>query len=465
MTKEIDRKEENISRRKFVTTAGMATAALTAAELTTGSILPSSLLSAAEKSSSGDGVISREKTIAPMENPSMFDGALQWPQLEGSEEANLLKVLKSGKWCRSGGVMVDSFEKAYAAMNGAKFAIATNSGTSALNSAVAALNYGPYDEIITTPYTFIATLNCILNAYALPVLVDLDPQTFLIDPKKIPVAVTENTAGCIPVHIAGSPVDMAPILSLAGKRNFPVIEDACQAHLGQWNGKKLGSIGDIGCFSFQVTKNLACGDGGAVITSNEEYAKKLYAAQNNSRERTGSLNSGYLCCRGANLRMTEFQGAVLCAQIRRIERDAEIRNRNALYLQSLLAQIPGIYPATFAKNGRSAWHLFMFRVEKEEFGMSRDQLLGALNIRGLACSSGYSAQDWCKYIRGVYDTRAGRKIYSKKFLDDWQDRTDLPVYRKICSEAGWFGQTQLLGPKSDMDKIADIFRSIQKKRS
>src|SRR5262249_11812635 len=156
------------------------------------------------------------------------------------------------------------------------------------------------------PYTFIATVNAILLHHALPVFVDTDPETFQIDPHKIEAAITDRTTAIIPVHLGGSPADMDSILAVAKKTTLPGWEDACQSHLAQWRGRAVGTWGDTGCFSFQASKNLNCGDGGAILTNNDEWADKAYSFHNNCRLRQASSNTpSHLSNRGGNLRMTE----------------------------------------------------------------------------------------------------------------------------------------------------------------
>ncbi|MCL2744247.1 MAG: DegT/DnrJ/EryC1/StrS family aminotransferase [Planctomycetaceae bacterium] len=391
-------------------------------------------------------------------------GVPSWPVLQGEEEKLLLEVLNSKNWCCwTMKFKVAEFEKKYAEMNGAKHCIATNGGTSALINTLAALEVGPGDEVITSPFTFVATINSILSHYALPTVADVDIESAQIDPAKADAACTENTAVLMPVHIGGLPADMDGFMELGKKRKLPVVEDACQAHLGKWRDKYLGSIGTAGCFSFQVTKNLACGDGGAVLTSDDALADKIYACHNNGRGRTVS-SFMQNAVRGRNNRMIEFAGAILLAQMAGIEKYAEIREENGLYLNKLLSEIPGVVPAKrYAGVTQSAWHLYMFRIEKEKFGLDRDTFIKALSAEKIPGGVGYSAVDWTEYTKKIYSTRAAGRLYSKKFLDDWAERVgDLPKYKRLASEAVWFGQNLLVGPKKNMDIIADAIRRIQK---
>jgi len=388
-----------------------------------------------------------------------------WPILQGEEEESLLNVLKSGHWFRSHtGSMVPQFEDAYAKMCGAKFCVATSSGTASLVSALAALDIGPGDEVITSPYTFIATLNSIIGHFALPVLVDVDIDSFQVDGKLADAACNENTRCLLPVHIGGNPANMDDFLAVGKKRGIRVIEDACQGHLGQWRGKKLGAVGDAGCFSFQVSKNLPSGEGGAVLTNDEVLADRVYRSHYNCCGRHSGPNdytNGLV--RGLNHRMTEFQGAVLLAQMKHVEKYEKIRNENGLYLNKLLAEIPGVFPAKVYEGAVNAWHLYMFRIEPEQFGHNRGLFLKALGAENIWGGGGYGHGDWIEFVRRSYDTPAGKRVYPKAVLDDWAQRVGaLSQHHKLCANAIWFSQNMLIGPKENMEIIADAIRRIQK---
>jgi dTDP-4-amino-4,6-dideoxygalactose transaminase len=260
---------------------------------------------------------------------------------------------------------------------------------------------------------------------------------------------------------------MDAFLEIGTRRKLPVVEDACQAHIGKWRDKYLGAIGTAGCFSFQVTKNLACGDGGAVLTNDEALADKIHACHNNStglRPKAGYDFGGYQTVRSRNNRMVEFAGAVLCAQSVGIEKYAETRQENGMYLNKLLSEIPGVVPAKlYPGTTRSAWHLYMFRIEKDKFGIDRNTFCKAMNAEKIETWDGYGAENWMEYMKKVYSTKAARRLYSEKVLNDLAERVgELPNYKRLCSEAVWFGQTMLLGPKKNMEINADAIRRIQK---
>ncbi|MFO0892699.1 MAG: DegT/DnrJ/EryC1/StrS family aminotransferase [Isosphaeraceae bacterium] len=387
-----------------------------------------------------------------------------WPRFDQRDEKNLLDVLHSGHWYRGGGECVNHFEAAYAEMTGARHCVATANGTSALLTSLASIGVEPGDEVIVPPYTFIATINAVLLQYALPVFVDTDPETCQIDARKIEAAITDRTVAIMPVHLGGSVADMDTILAVAAKHKLPVIEDACQAHLAEWRGKKVGTLGSAGCFSFQVTKNLSSGEGGAILTNDAQFAEKCYAFQNNNRGRAATgYNFAYLSGRGANLRLTEFQGNLLLAQMTRLEEQSKTREQNAQYLTSLLKEIPGIRPAKMYDGcTRNAYHLYMFRYSSEAFGgLPRAKFIEALNAEGIPCSGGYSPLNRESFLPTALNSRGFKRIFPKELLDRYDERNRCPANDQLCQEAVWFTQTMFLGTRSDMDQIAAAVRKIQ----
>ena len=386
-----------------------------------------------------------------------------WPVADQHEDEAILEVLRSGRWCRGGARKVDAFEDKFARLMGAKHCIAANSGTSALAASLGALGIGPGDEVIVVPYTFIASITSIMMHYAMPIFVDVDPDTFEIDAEKIEAAITDRTAAIMPVHIGGNMANLDPILAVAEKHKLPVIEDACQAHLAEWRGRKAGSLGTIGCFSFQVSKNLSSGEGGAVLTDDGELAEKIYAFHNNCRARkVDSYHFAYMPTRAANFRMTEFQGALLSAQMTRLEQNARTRDDNAKYLTSLLKEIPGLVPAKMYDGcTRNAWHLYMLRYNPEGFaGLPRGKFLQALTAEGIPASGGYDPVPWETMIKEAFGNPGGRRVYPEKDIAQWSERCRVPEHEKLCREAVWFTQNMLLGTRSDMEQIAEAVRKI-----
>ena len=393
--------------------------------------------------------------------PVRTKGYQSWPIVAESDEKAVLEVVRSGRWNRN--QSVDQFEKTYARLGGAKYCVATSSGTSALFTSLAALGVGPGDEVIVPPYTFIATVNVVMLHYAMPVFVDSDRESFQMDPAKLEAAITDRTAAIIPVHIGGAAADLDRILAIAKKRNVPVVEDACQAVLGQWRNRGLGSWGTTGCFSFQVSKNVCSGEGGAILTSDEAMANNCYAFHNCGRKRPGtSANVNYHGGRSSNLRMTEFQGALLLTQLQGAEQRANTRHENGTYLSSMLREIPGIIPAKLYEGcTRNAFHLYMFRYQPEQFAnLPRRAFVKALAAEGIPCSTGYESLNKADFIHQAIHARPYLKVYGKDAIEKWGDRNQCPENDKLCGEGLWFMQNMLLGPRSDMEEIAAAIRKI-----
>jgi perosamine synthetase len=386
-----------------------------------------------------------------------------WPVHDITEEQAVIDVVRNGRWNR--GPQVERFESQYAQLTGAVHCLATANGTSALLATLGALDVGPGDEVIVPPYTFVATVNAVLLRHALPVFVDTDVETFQIDARKVSAALTDRTKVVMPVHLGGAVADLDTILTAAAARRVAVVEDACQAHLAEWKGRKVGTYGRAGCFSFQASKNLNCAEGGAILTDDADLLESCYRFHNNSRGRAiaGSADFTYLGV-GANLRMTEFQAAILLAQMTRLEQQAGRRDANGAYLTSLLASIAGITPArAYAGCTRNAYHLYMFRYDAAGFGgLTRAQFLKALSAEGIPASGGYSPLPKEPAIVDTLAGRAYRHIYGKAELDRLIERNQCPENERLCQQAIWLTQTMLLGPRTDMDQIADAIRKIQR---
>jgi perosamine synthetase len=378
-----------------------------------------------------------------------------WPVADRSEEKAILEVLRSGRWNR--GSVVERFEGEYARLVGSAACLATANGTSALLCGLQALGVGPGKEVIVPPYTFIATVNVVLETGAIPVFVDTDRDTFQIDAGKVAAAITERTAAILPVHLGGSTADMDTLLAIGAKHKLPVLEDACQAHLAEWKGSHVGSLGTWGAFSFQASKNLNSGEGGALVSSDRELIERAFTFHNNGRDRKGG--SGFTYTRqGLNLRLTEFQAALLLSQMTRLDAQSRRRSDNAARLTSLLAEIPGIRPAKqYEGTTRNAYHLYMFRYDSEKFaGLPRAQFLAALRAEGIPANSGYAPLNKEPFIASTL-----AKHYAKQQVADWSRRNHCPENDRLCGEAVWLTQTMLLGGKEDMDGIAAAIRRIQ----
>lgn len=265
------------------------------------------------------------------------------------------------------GPEVAEFEKEFASYCGTTECVAVNSGTSALHLALLAAGVGPGDEVITVPFTFVASVSTILYAGAKPVLVDIEPRTFNMNPDALEAAISPRTKAIVPVHLYGHPADMDPILEVAQKNKLIVIEDAAQAHGAKYRGRSSGSIGDIGCFSFYPAKNLgACGEGGAITTSNPEYARKIRMLRDWGQDR-----KYHHVLHGYNYRMEGFQGAILRVKLRHLEQWTTARRSIGKKYNELLAGSDLLLP-TEMPGTRHVYHLYTIRAD------NRDALQAAL---------------------------------------------------------------------------------------
>jgi dTDP-4-amino-4,6-dideoxygalactose transaminase len=390
----------------------------------------------------------------------------RWPVWDQAAEEPVLSILRSGNWFRGQGKVVNEFEEKYAALLGAKRCVSMVNGTNALLTALHMLDVGVGDEVIVSPYTFIATYNVVLNSCALPVFADTDPETFQINPDKIEERITENTRAILPVHILGIPANMDRINAIAKKHNLKVIEDACQAWLAQWRGQSCGTLGDLGCFSFQNSKHLPCGEGGAVVGNDEELMDRLHSFHNCGRP-YGSMpkTSGYPII-GHNRRMTEYQAAILLSQMKRLEADTELRWANGQYLTSRLKDIPGVVPHKLYDGvTRAVYHLYPFRYLKEHFNNApRDKFLAALRAEGVPCSGGYGPQYNEGLIEAALCSKNFQRAFPKARLDRYREELRYPDNDRLCREAVWISQEMLLTSKQDMDDIANAIAKIYENR-
>ncbi|WP_414662966.1 DegT/DnrJ/EryC1/StrS family aminotransferase [Horticoccus sp. 23ND18S-11] len=430
-----------VTRRKFI--GGAATSG---AGLCLG-------LAAAPAASAADST-KKAATTATTAKP-----VADWPLWDEREERALLDVLRSGKWGRGNGTRVKEFETVFAERMRAKFCVATSSGTTALMSSLGALNLGPGDEVILPPYTFVASFNVITANYALPVFADIDAASFQIDPTKVAAAITPATKVLLPVHIGGSTPEVGALVDLAKAKKITLLEDACQAWGAEWRGTPVGNHGIGGCFSFQASKNLTAGEGGAVITNDEAFANQVF-----NYHTPGTPKPGASWGRAANFRLTEFQAALLLAQYTRFNAQQDVRHANATHLSAMLEKIPGIAPAKLASgNNRSAWHLYMMRYDKTQFSnLPRAKFLQALSKAGISASAGYSSLNTSAHVKALADNPHYQRIYGKETMARWVERNRCPVNDQVIEEAVWFGQTKLLGSRSDMERTAEAIAAIRK---
>ncbi|MCX6301356.1 MAG: DegT/DnrJ/EryC1/StrS family aminotransferase [Bacteroidia bacterium] len=388
-----------------------------------------------------------------------------WPVYEDSDVQMYLDAYKSKKWSEysnSDKELSVRFEKEFAELMGVSYCATTNSGTDALDAAQRAFDIGPGDEVITQTNTFIATAQTTFNLFALPVFVDSDPETFMINADLIEERITPNTRAILPVHIGGAAADMDKILAIAKKHNLVVIEDACQAHMGEWRNKKLGAIGDLGCFSFQEGKSLCGGEGGAVIGNDDNIMAKVDAYTNNGRDPRGQRRS----FPGSNFRITPFVAATLLGQIRRLEVQSAQRDENSLYLEKLLSEIKGVRPTKkYSGQTRRSFYEYQLIYEKEYFNdLPKTKFVEAMRAEGIPFGRGIdSSLHLDPFIETYLNLRGFQKVFSKERLDKYRRENLCPVNERIDKETGLsLGQKVFLGTMRDMEDIVTAIIKIQK---
>lgn len=366
----------------------------------------------------------------------------EWPQYDDDEAKALLEVLNSGKWGSTSGDVVATFEREFASYQQAAYGICLSNGTLAIAAALRAAGVGIGDEVIVPPYTFIATASAALFVGAVPVFADVNPDTHLLDPAATEAAITERTKAVVVVHLAGRPADLDAFTALGRRHGLTIIEDAAQAHGAAYKGRPVGAIGDLGTFSFQSSKNITAGEGGAVLTDNEQLAGALYSLVNVGRVPGGGWYQHEAV--GYNLRLTEFQAAILRVQLRRHPAVQEIRERNARLLTDLLRDVDGIRLApedpAITAHGR---HLFMLRLPGH-----RDAALESLAAEGLTrASSGY-----VPLHRNTAVLRESKAITDK--LGQPYPDADCPNADAVSADTIWLPQTYLLGTEEQTRAVA-----------
>ncbi len=380
-----------------------------------------------------------------------------WPMnLEDSARA-AGETVQSGKWGSNQGDNVKNFEKRFAAFQQTAHGIAVSNGTTALCLALQSIGIEPGDEVIVPAYTFIASASAIVMSNAVPVFVDIDPDTYNLDPRLVEPAVTPRTRAVVAVHFAGLPADMDQIREISRRHGLAVVEDAAQAHGARWGGRGVGGIGAVGAFSFQSSKNLNAGEGGIILTNDDGLAANARSLADCGHIASEPRYNHYRVA--GNHRMTEVQGALLLAQMEHLEAQAGRRHGNGEYLTERLGAINGIVPVSRpAKADRHARHLYMFKYNEGAFrGITKTRFIEALRAEGIPASPGYSMP---LYRQPVFRDR-NYGIYQSPALSAVDfDALNLPVTERACgSEAVWFTQNVMLGNQEDMD---DIVRAVAK---
>ncbi|MDD4144717.1 MAG: DegT/DnrJ/EryC1/StrS family aminotransferase [Prolixibacteraceae bacterium] len=446
--------KKDFSRRKFISVVSAGSVGMAAA-----ASVPA--FGSFSKSNSNAGKLALLGGDPVRRNKSWPD----WPYVDEKVVESIEKTTRSGIWCRiqSATGTVPTFEKAYAELMEAKYCVAVGSGTQALHTAVEALGIGPGDEVITSPYTDPGTIAAILSARALPVLADLDPDSYQLDPADVEKRINENTKAIMPVHMMGQPADLDKFMAMAKRHNLYVIEDACQAHLARHRGKILGNIGNLGCFSFQTSKTISCGEGGAIIGDDEELMDICYTVQNHGTSRKGRTERI-----GPKYRMNEFEAAILLGQLEGAKERFERRNANANYLSEKLKGFPGIVPQKLYDGTESgSFYLYPMTYNKEYFNdLDRNTFLKVIAAEGVGLSgyikNGLHKEPW---VDTIISQKMYQKMYSPARLRQFKEGMDLPMCDQVCEDMLMlWASGPLLGTKEDMDDVINAIMKIYENR-
>ena len=326
--------------------------------------------------------------------PAVQEGLKRrWPDITQADKDAVMAVLDRNVLTgQDHGPETAALQQAWAAFTGSKHALAFNSGTAALHTALFAAGVQPGDEVITTAFSFSGTCLPILQQHAIPIFVDIDPRTFNIDASKIEAKITDRTKVLLPVHMHGMPADMDEILALAAKYDLVVVEDACQAHGSSYQGRMAGTIGDLGGFSLNATKNLSGGEGGFLVTDNDEYAEraKMLRTFGEKLDDRESRFRSYACHTiGWNYRLQELPAAFARSQLKRLPQYNAIAQRNGEFLSRELCKITGLLPPYVPDDRATNFHKYRLSFDPDALGLKmapaqfRDKLLDALEAEGV----------------------------------------------------------------------------------
>lgn len=371
----------------------------------------------------------------------------KWPIADDKEETLLKKVLNSGNWWRNPGEQVKAFEKEYAEYTGSEGTVSVANGTVAIEIALKALKIGAGDEVIVPDFTFYSTVSAVLAVGAVPVFVDISLENFNIDIKSIRKEITKKTKAIIVVHMAGNMVNMDAVNKLAKEYNLYVIEDAAHAHGAEYKGKKAGSLGVCGTFSFQNAKLMTAGEGGIITSSDKNFLETAFFESNCGRAEGDTTYQHILV--GTNARLSEFQGAILRAQLSRLDEQLKLREENYAYLAEKLEKIDGIKLQTIGEGVTLNTHyMVMFYYDESCFKGTRQEFVQYLRDNGIPCNRSFEA---------IHKLPVFKTLSSTQFR-----MTDCPNAQKVADHVVCLNHNILLGDKKLMDAVADVVGGFRK---
>ena len=395
-----------------------------------------------------------------------------WPIITQDDRRLVNEVLDSGIMAGGTAPQVSALEKEWSEYVGTKYCLTTTSGTAALHMALAAVGVGPGDEVITSAFTFLASASCALHQNAIPTFVDIDPRTYCMDPAKIEAAITPRTKAVIPVHIQGMPADMDPIMAIAKKHNLFVIEDACQAHGATYKGRKVGSIGHVGCFSLNNYKNMPGGEGGLFNTNDDSLLKKgglirCFGDEVDEITNRRVYNASIL---GYMYRNQELPAAMARAQLMHLDENNTVRIANADFLTRELGKIPGVVPPYCPPENRSVYFMYNVRFDPEAAGVKcaprrfRIAVEKALYKEGLLVGQWQTmpvpAQDLFQSKLGYGSSRFPWAVNEAKGIQYPYNLEDFPATNSLCDTYTILHGIHAPNGLPLMEKIVTAFQKV-----
>ena len=388
----------------------------------------------------------------------------KWPIYNDKEINALTEVIKSGDWwCGAPGAHqgknVWAFQDEFSQLQESEYCVAVCNGTVAIEAALMALDVGLGDEVIVSDYTFVASASAVIATNAVPIFCDINPNTLVMDVYKVEELITERTKAIIPVHLGGNPVSMDHLMALALKYDLKVVEDCAHAHGSDFKGKKVGNWGDAGTFSFQASKVITSGEGGAIICNNSQLADKIYSYIDCGRMKDEYFYKHFSY--GTNYRMTEYQAAILRTQMQKFSEQHELRNQNAAYLMKELNKIDGIKtmePTPGTTN--LGWYVFPLVFDPVKFGgLTKSKFYNALNDNGIPTDDCYPplhSLDCFKFT----NLKKGIDYSKANWGGEKSNDANFPIVSDIYSRSVEFPQEMLLAPREKLDNVIEFIKSL-----
>ena len=391
----------------------------------------------------------------------------EWPVWDQRDIDAVAEVIKSGRWggYPYPGPKTAELAEKFAELQGGGYAVPMINGTVTMEVALRAAGIGWGDEVIVPAYTFQATASAPMGAGAIPVIVDVDPNNYCLDPKAAEKAITSKTKAIIPVHLGSNMADMDTIMALAEKYNLIVIEDCAHAHGAKWNGRGAGTIGDFGSFSLQSSKTLTSGEGGILLCKSAEHAALAASIIDCGRKHAlggGGEDPNGLGVQGGNFRMSELQSALALIGIERFPAQARKREAMADYMDESLSEVPGIrLLRRDPRHTTRSFYRYIFAIDPHEFGMEHDLLVGALNAEGVESWTGYEAMN--NYT--LFQPQKSKLAVPNAFPEYFEfDKINLPVAERACEhEAVWLDEAVFRAGTKGVDDAVAAIKKIQTK--